>query len=57
VSTDLAREIARIRGANYIPSNAANATQMWLDLDVVGRLDAIEVSLESAAKAGRIRLS
>jgi hypothetical protein len=57
VSTDLAREIARIRGANYIPSNAANATQMWLDLDVVGRLDAIEVSLENAAKAGRIRLS
>jgi hypothetical protein len=34
VNTDLAREIARIRGANYVPSNAANATQMWLDLDV-----------------------
>ena len=30
---ELADAIAAIRGANYLPSNAVNPTQMWLDFD------------------------
>jgi len=33
VRAELADAIAAIRGANYLPSNAVNPTQMWLDFD------------------------
>jgi len=33
VSADLTGRIEAIRGVNYLPSNAVNPTQMWLDFD------------------------
>jgi hypothetical protein len=33
VTADLTSLIASIRGINYVPSNAVNATQMWLEFD------------------------
>lgn len=35
MSADLASRFAAIRGVNYVPSNAVNATQMWLAFDPV----------------------
>lgn len=35
MTVDLATTIEAIRGVNYVPSNAVNATQMWLDFDAV----------------------
>jgi hypothetical protein len=33
VSTGLACRVETIRGVDYVPSNAVNATQMWLEFD------------------------
>jgi hypothetical protein len=33
VNADLAGRVEAIRGVNYVPSNAVNATQMWLEFD------------------------
>jgi hypothetical protein len=35
VRVDPTSPIEAIRGVNYVPSNAVNATQMWLDFDAV----------------------
>jgi plasmid stabilization system protein ParE len=35
MSSELAGRIEAIRGVNYVPSNAVNATQMWLEFDAV----------------------
>jgi hypothetical protein len=33
VAIDSGRRLTDIRGANYVPSNAVNATEMWLEFD------------------------